>query len=411
MSQNLTQLTLATALALGAVLSTPAQAIPLLDGFGGPAGFGATALSANDDGSTSAVLPFGMNFFGNNYASGDNFFINNNGNITFNGAVGAFTPQPFPVSGQPMIAPYWADVDTRGSGSGLVYIAAPNPDTFVVTWNNVGFYPSRADLTNNFQMVVRNRADTGAGNFDVDFRYDRLEWTTGDASGGTDGLGGTPAQAGYDAGDATNFFQLPGSFTANVLNLQNTSNVSNTTPGLWTFAFRDGAPPDGSTPSNPLLPIVTEAGFTFDFEIGPGETIFIDPPVAIGYEYTVQGGPNFASVLIPAALPGGDDTFDLIVDGITYTLTAGTAFDLTSLNLLGFNAFTILGIEVAEGLDPNDPFAFVTGLTFVGGGSVQMTQTPITFDTGANVPVPATWLLMALSLIAARQIRRRATQH
>jgi hypothetical protein len=43
-------------------------------------------------------------------------FVNNNGNITFaQGAVPTFTPDPFPIATQPMIAPWWGDVDTRGA--------------------------------------------------------------------------------------------------------------------------------------------------------------------------------------------------------------------------------------------------------------------------------------------------------
>ena len=39
-------------------------------------------------------------------------YINNNGNITFNAADGAYTPDPFPASTNPMMAPWWADVYT-----------------------------------------------------------------------------------------------------------------------------------------------------------------------------------------------------------------------------------------------------------------------------------------------------------
>ncbi len=187
-------------------------------------------MTPNDDSSSSQLnLPFTANFFGNNYNS---FFINNNGNLTFNGPVSSFTPQPFPISSRPMIAPFWADVDTRCSTCGAVYVAAPNADTVVVTWNNVGYYNQQSIPTNNFQTVLRNQ---GGGNIDVDFRYDRLAWTTGSASSGI------PAQAGYDAGDGVNFFTLPGSRTAAVVDLETTSNVSQNTPGLWSFAIRNGA--------------------------------------------------------------------------------------------------------------------------------------------------------------------------
>ncbi|MGB3756687.1 MAG: nidogen-like domain-containing protein [Rivularia sp. (in: cyanobacteria)] len=97
-------------IAIGTANKAQAAGI-ILDGFGGDAGFGDLALPRNDDGSSNQLnLPFGINFFGNNF---DNFFINNNGNLTFTNPLGSFTPQPFPLSNQPIIAPYWADVDTR----------------------------------------------------------------------------------------------------------------------------------------------------------------------------------------------------------------------------------------------------------------------------------------------------------
>lgn len=43
--------------------------------------------------------------------------VNNNGVISFTRAVSTFTPEPFPLgNGLQLIAPYWADVDTRGTG-------------------------------------------------------------------------------------------------------------------------------------------------------------------------------------------------------------------------------------------------------------------------------------------------------
>jgi hypothetical protein len=111
-----------TMLVAGIFAFSPVQAIELRSGFGGPAGFGDLSQLPNDDRSSSQLnLPFTLNFFGNSYST---FWANNNGNITFGGPVGTFTPNAFPVSGQPMIAPFWADVDTRGTGA--VYTASPN---------------------------------------------------------------------------------------------------------------------------------------------------------------------------------------------------------------------------------------------------------------------------------------------
>ena len=60
-----------------------------------------------------------------------------------------------------------------------------------------------------------------------------IQWTTGDASGGTDGFGGTAAQAGLNAGDGVRFALIPGSRTQDILNISMTSNVG--IPGTWVF--------------------------------------------------------------------------------------------------------------------------------------------------------------------------------
>jgi hypothetical protein len=411
-----TSLVIGFVAALTAIESRSVSAIPLVDGLGGTAGYGQLAMSPNDDGSSNLLsLPFDVNFFGNTF---NQFFINNNGNLTFNDRVSAFTPSPFPISNQPMTAPFWGDVDTRGTGDVFVGngIDTAGNKFVAATWSDVGFFSRQTNPTNDFQVILRERADTNSpgttGNFDIDFRYNRLDWTTGSASGGdSNGLGGTEAQAGFDAGDNVNFFTLPGSQTPAVLDLETTSNVSSATPGLWSFAIRNGGLPDGSTPSNPLLPVVGDDGFNFDFEIELGQQIFIDPVVAVGYEYVVNSGPNVATVLVPAALANGDADFllDLGSFGI-HALTAGVEFNLLGFDPLGFSEFSILDISTAEALDPGDPLAFNTGLTFVGAGVVSLTQSPITVDTdnGQNVPEPSSGLLVlaALAFLKRRHARR-----
>jgi hypothetical protein len=417
-----------TAVGLALLCPFPASAAELLSGFGGPRGYGEEFLDRNDDQSTNEIsLPFSVDFFGQTYSS---FFVNNNGNVTFGQALGEFTPEAFPLSripggggeggggevptllaaaalvGIPIIAPYWADVDTRidlENSSNLVWVHSPNANTVVVTWDQVGYYDSKIDKTNDFQLVLRNRADTGQGNFDIDFRYRSLQWTTGDASDGTDGLGGIPAQAGFDAGNGINFLMLPGSRTGDILDIQSTSNVAADTPGLWTFAVRNGALPDGATPSNPLLPIVTDNGWEFTFNIEAGQRIFIDPEVAIGYDYIVDSGPNIASILLPNI---GDGSFDLwLWNGSEWvnsgqTLTAGNPFTFAT----GQQRVRILGIEMGANLDPSNTTAFVTGLTFDAAGQVSMRQIPIT----AAIPEPETWAMMGIGLVMLVAGSRRA---
>ena len=85
--------------------------------------------------------------------------------------------------------------------------------------------------TNTFQVVL---ITDGECSFVTYLYADRLiQWTTGDASGGDGGLGGTPAQAGLDAGDQVRSFSIPGSQTPAIINIDRTSNVG--VPGQWTF--------------------------------------------------------------------------------------------------------------------------------------------------------------------------------
>ena len=64
-----------------------------------------------------------------------------------------------------------------------------------------------------------------------------IQWTTGDASGGEGGFGGTPALAGFNAGDRIRFFNVPGSRTSEIINIASTSNVNK--PGVWIFRIDD----------------------------------------------------------------------------------------------------------------------------------------------------------------------------
>ena len=235
-----THTAIAAILAVLAAAST-AHAAPLITGLGGPAGFGTNNLPANDDGSTSEIdvrlaFPDGLFFFGTGFTS---LYLNNNGNISFGGSLGTFTPSPFPIASQRMIAPWWGDVDTRGGGTpgrnGVYWSITPG--RFVATWHNVGYFSSHDDLLNDFQLIL-TAAGPGIGDFDVEFRYNRCEWTTGDASGGSGGFGGTPAQAGFDAGNLVDYIALPGSLTRDVLALCTTSNVR--MAGVWRFEIRGG---------------------------------------------------------------------------------------------------------------------------------------------------------------------------
>lgn len=147
-----------------------------------------TVLPANDDGSTGLInLGFTANINGTDYTQ---TYVNNNGNVTFDDFLGTYTPSAI-SSGAfgPIIAPFFADVDTRASGSLPVSYGSATLggfNVFGVNYIHVGVYRSQP-IFNDFQMILTDRSDTGAGNFDIQFNYDTIVWESGTASGAPSG--------------------------------------------------------------------------------------------------------------------------------------------------------------------------------------------------------------------------------
>ena len=84
---------------------------------------------------------------------------------------------------------------------------------------------------NTFQCIL---VTDGQFSFAI-FLYPRggIQWTTGDASGGINGLGGIPAQVGFNAGDGIRFYAINSSRTDNVINVDEMSNVMK--PGIYVY--------------------------------------------------------------------------------------------------------------------------------------------------------------------------------
>jgi len=163
----------------------------------------------NDDGSSPLIaLGFTFNLYGTNYTS---CYINNNGNITFSAPLATFTPSAFPsTTFGAIVAPFFADVDTRPLGSGLVYYKL-EPNRLTVVWDSTGYFGNHTDKLNTFQLIISNGLDpvVGIGN-NVCFSYGDMEWTTGDASGGSGGFGppSTAATIGVNEGNGIDYATL-----------------------------------------------------------------------------------------------------------------------------------------------------------------------------------------------------------
>uniref|UniRef100_A0A669QBQ2 NIDO domain-containing protein n=2 Tax=Phasianus colchicus TaxID=9054 RepID=A0A669QBQ2_PHACC len=204
-----------------------------------------------DDG-TSKRLPLSVpfTFYGKEYRT---LYVNNNGVISFDTQVKQYTPDPFPLAdGRPFVTPYWGDVDNVLGGE-IYYRQTTDPAllklitqninqyfpsipftatwAFVATWDHVAYYGSTSNKGNTFQATLTTNTNTSF----IILNYKDIQWTTGVASGGDPktGLGGTPAHAGFNSGDETNYYNIPGSRTEAVINITKTSNVN--VPGRWVF--------------------------------------------------------------------------------------------------------------------------------------------------------------------------------
>jgi hypothetical protein len=134
-----------------------------------------------------------------------------------------------------------------------------------------------------------------------------------------------------------------------------------------------------------------------------GVPLYFDPDVATGYDYTLDpGDPRFASVMVPEPLPNGDAHFTLHVGEQSFPLAAGEQFDLTQVDPLGVEAFSIRGIDPGEELDPEDPMAFVTGATFVEERAANVTMTAVVPEPGATALGAAALAALALRARGAR---------
>lgn len=192
------------------LVSSPCRAAAVLGGFD------AQDLGRTDDGSTAAVpLGFEIDLFGQRVSQ---VYVNNNGNLSFDGPVNAYTPEPLPQLQRQVIAAFFADVDSSFNGATTRYGQGSfnGRPAFGATWVDVAHYSgfSPASARNSFQALIVDRSDRAAGDFDLVFNYDRIQWEAGTASGGnSNGLGGTAARAGFalGRGQPGSWFELQGS--------------------------------------------------------------------------------------------------------------------------------------------------------------------------------------------------------
>jgi len=107
-----------------------------------------------------------------------------------------------------MVAPFWADVDTRPVNGGQVWYKV-TPTAIYVNWVAVGYYSMQTNMLNSFQLILTDGNDPVIGmGRNASFCYQDMQWTTGAASSGVNGFGGTPATVGANRGNGVDFLQF-----------------------------------------------------------------------------------------------------------------------------------------------------------------------------------------------------------
>jgi hypothetical protein len=143
-------------------------------------------------------------------------------------------------------------------------------------------------------------------------------------------------------------------------------------------------------------PILTNAGNGLLFNVNAGDLgvgvndfLYVDPAAASAYDFKLQAGPNFKSVVIPQA---DGSSFGLwLYDPLLkqFVFAAALSPDVPyDFGPLGIDQFRITGIDpgIAD---------LVAGLKFTDPGWTTFTETPVS----ADVPEPSTLALFGFSLL------------
>ncbi|MEM9049892.1 MAG: nidogen-like domain-containing protein [Pseudomonadota bacterium] len=347
----------------------------LVSGLGGSAGFGEITVPRSDDGyfayDITSVMPNGINVYGTVY---DQMFVNTNGSVSFGNGVLSYSPRAISDGYTPMFAPFWADIDTRagalkGDESGEIHVDFDTVNAVItVTWDNVNYYDRNGKSQNSFQVQIVFKGGT---DYNVLLRYGDINWVSGDASGGTNGVGGIVATAGVTAGTGSNAIEIPGSGKqGKMLALETT--VGNTGEiGVWQFKGRGGSldlqPALATTPAAAPAPEEDVGAIllgALDFGAGAPDAIASGPGSAAqdGDIWLNSAGPDFADF-------GG----------------AGQAAALAAIG-------TALGLsETAEtGSLPAD---------FDNRLYTMMSSNPVPGQSGANLAAPQTPMLLDLQAL------------
>jgi hypothetical protein len=253
-----------------------------------------------------------------------------------------------------MIAPFWGDVDLRGSSTGTnkaYYKLESNKIT--VVWVEVGYYNQKIDLVNSFQVVLTDGTDPDVGiGLNARFSYDDMNWCVGDASGGTNGFGSSVfATVGAQNQGGSNYYQI-GLFG------MDDSSYDGAGGNLDGVHYLDGQCFDMDLSGINVPPIATDFPSSETLNICVGTTFslntgFIGPEISQNVVTTVSNSTlnsfsanitngNYATQaieIVPSILDTG------VVHTLTYQAIDNGAMPDTTVVVLSINVYQCSGIK------------------------------------------------------------------
>ncbi|MDR1063748.1 MAG: PEP-CTERM sorting domain-containing protein [Azoarcus sp.] len=188
-------------------------------------------LPGGDNVVSSAVdIGFEVNFFGTEYSQ---LYVSNNGNINFGRPYAIWYWEGTNNYYDSYLAPYFSDVYTYSGSVTYGRTTFDGYSAFGVSWINVPGFITSASLRNSFQLLIVDRSDVGAGDFDFIFNYDQIQWK--DSYGSFVGYGAK----GQDFGFSTDIYD------GGLLTLTNPSqlpyqSLNSDVAGRFVFEVRDG---------------------------------------------------------------------------------------------------------------------------------------------------------------------------
>jgi hypothetical protein len=364
---------------------------------------GAPAFCAGSEGETVPV-PFGfnVNFYGTEYGGA---YVNNNGNITFDGALSTYTPFGLSSTNSVIIAPFFADVDTRvGNTVEFGTGTFDGNNAFIVNWPSVGCFAENDAVTDNFQLILIDRPDLGSGalgdDFQIEFNYDTVQWDAGQASGGdancTNSSDSDSAVAGFSNGTSTpgESFELPGSQSSGALLDSNeatglvNNDLNSSVPGRYVFNVSGGqpqSPPMISVPSSATFVKANAGTLTISATGTPTPSFSETGALPAGVTLT-DNGDGTATV---SGTPSQTGSFP-----ITVTATNGVSPDASGSLTLSVVPLEVTTTSPLPGATKKSPYSI--GLEAEGG------STPYKWSLAKGSVLPAGLVLSKAGIISGK---------